>query len=79
MTIEPKDLGLGQSTAGSETLAGLDLSGTLADVNNRAMRFLEKLKIRAALDANEGNKARAAESLGVSYKTLLTKVKEYEL
>lgn len=79
MTIEPKDLGLGPSTAGSETLAGLDLSGTLADVNNRALRFLERLKIRAALDASEGNKARAAESLGVSYKTLLTKVKEYEL
>ncbi|HXD34409.1 MAG TPA: sigma-54 dependent transcriptional regulator [Pyrinomonadaceae bacterium] len=79
MTIEPKDLGLIAAAGATETLAGIDLSGSLADVNNRALRFLEKLKIRAALDESNGNKARAAEILGVSYKTLLTKVKEYEL
>ena len=32
-----------------------------------------------ALRAHEGNKTRAAETLGVSYKTLLTKIKDYEL
>lgn len=79
MTIEPRDLGLISSDAEADTLAGIDMAGTLADVSNRAVRFLERRKIRAALDACEGNKARAAESLGVSYKTLLTKVKEYEL
>src|SRR5436190_18998337 len=79
MTLEAKDLGLVPPGNAAETLAGLDLSGTLADVNNRAMRFLEKLKIREALEAQDGNKARAAETLGVSYKTLLTKVKEYDL
>ena len=79
MTLEAKDLGLVPPGNAAETLAGLDLSGTLADVNNRAMRFLEKLKIREALEAQDGNKARAAETLGVSYKTLLTKVKEYVL
>ena len=79
MILEPKDLGLTPPGAAAETLAGIDLSGTLADVNNRALRFLEKRKIREALDALDGNKARAAEILGVSYKTLLTKVKEYDL
>ena len=28
---------------------------------------------------HNGNKTRAAETLGVSYKTLLTKIKEYEM
>jgi len=32
-----------------------------------------------ALAANNGNKMQAAEELGVSYKTLLTKIKDYEL
>jgi DNA-binding NtrC family response regulator len=80
MTLEPKDLGLAPpGTGAAETLGGIDLSGTLADVNSRALRFLEKLKIREALTAHDGNKARAAETLGVSYKTLLTKIKDYDL
>jgi len=79
MNLEPRDLGLTPPDASTETLAGIDLSGTLSDVNNRALRFLERLKIRAALEQQDGNKVRAAEALGVSYKTLLTKVKEYEL
>jgi DNA-binding NtrC family response regulator len=79
MTLEPKDLGLTSPESVGETFSGLDLSGTLAEVNNRAQRFLERLKIRQVLNAQDGNKARAAEVLGVSYKTLLTKVKEYDL
>jgi DNA-binding NtrC family response regulator len=79
MTLEPKDLGLAPAGIVAETLGGLDLSGTLADVNNRAQRFLEKVKIKEALEAHDGNKGRAAETLGVSYKTLLTKIKDYEL
>jgi DNA-binding NtrC family response regulator len=80
MVLEPKDLGLTPpGTGAAETISGLDLSGTLADVNSRALRFLESLKIREALTTHEGNKARAAETLGVSYKTLLTKIKEYDL
>jgi DNA-binding NtrC family response regulator len=80
MTLEPKDLGLvppGASDAAP--LDGLDLSGTLSDVANRALRIVERRKIAEALKAHEGNKARAAESLGVSYKTLLTKLKDYDL
>ena len=37
------------------------------------------VKIREQLNAHDGNRTRAAESLGVSYKTLLNKIKEYEL
>ena len=37
------------------------------------------LVIMAALEANAGNKSRTAEDLGVSYKTLLNKIKDYSL
>src|SRR5713101_5713911 len=80
MTLEPKDLGLVvPGTKESDRLDGLDLSGTLSEVANRALRFAERRKISSALKENEGNKARTAEALGVSYKTLLTKLKDYDL
>src|SRR4051794_1407086 len=69
MQLEPHDLGLLPSTTDNESLPGFDLSGTLADVTNRALRVLERSKIRATLDAQQGNKAKTAEALGVSYKT----------
>jgi len=43
------------------------------------VRLVERQKIVEALTAHDGNKTRAAEALGVSYKTLLTKIKEYNL
>ena len=79
-TLEPRDLGLvTRSAPEPEALTGLDLSGTLAEVAERAVRFVERRKIAAALSAHDGNKTRAAEALGVSYKTLLTKIKDYDL
>jgi DNA-binding NtrC family response regulator len=80
--LTPADLGLGAGSrerADEERAAGLDLSGTLAEAAERAARLVERRKITAALRAHEGNKTRAAEELGVSYKTLLTKIKEYGL
>ena len=78
--LEPHDLGL---VAGDMEAAGgwnaLDMTGTLSEAAERAVRFIERRKIKAALATAEGNKTRAAEALGVSYKTLLTKIKEYEL
>jgi DNA-binding NtrC family response regulator len=56
-----------------------DLSGTLADVAGRATRTAERSKLRQALEITNWNKTKAAEMLDVSYKTLLSKVKEYEL
>ena len=80
MTLEPKDLGLGATADGeAPTLQHLDLTGTLSDVSHRALRLVEKKKIQCALDANDGSKSKTAEDLGVSYKTLLTKIKEYDL
>src|SRR5919205_1360230 len=80
--LTPADLGLARAAGGEkveEVAAGFDTSGTLAEAADRAVRSVERRKIADALRAAEGNKTRAAEALGVSYKTLLTKIKDYEL
>ena len=80
LTLQPADLGLGPTaTAESESLEELDLSGTLSEVAHRALRVVERKKILRALEANQGSKSKTAEDLGVSYKTLLNKIKEYAL
>ncbi|HEX8070410.1 MAG TPA: sigma-54 dependent transcriptional regulator [Pyrinomonadaceae bacterium] len=80
LTLEPHDLGLPQAESDAEEAgADFDLAGTLAEATERAVRRVERRKIADALAAHAGNKTRAAEALGVSYKTLLTKIKEYEL
>jgi len=80
LILEPADLGLGPSaTHESGSLEQLDLSGTLSEVAHRALRIVERRKIVRALEANHGNKSKTAEDLGVSYKTLLNKIKEYAL
>ncbi|HET6670812.1 MAG TPA: sigma-54 dependent transcriptional regulator [Pyrinomonadaceae bacterium] len=80
MQLEPRDLGLVEpGSEAAEQLQSLDMSGTLFEVTQRAIRSIERRKIAAALAANENNKARTAEDLGVSYKTLLTKLKDYDL
>jgi DNA-binding NtrC family response regulator len=56
-----------------------DLTGSLTDVSARATRAAERTKIKQALELSAWNKTQAAELLDVSYKTLLNKVKEYEL
>ncbi len=80
LTLEPSDLNLKkESKEVPETLDAIDLSGTLSDATARVVRFVERRKIADALRAHDNNKTRAAESLGVSYKTLLTKIKDYDL
>jgi len=80
MMIEPKDLGLqAPQTDGTDALKIFDLAGTLSEAAQRAVRLVERQKILDALTASNGNKMEAAESLAVSYKTLLTKIKDYDL
>jgi DNA-binding NtrC family response regulator len=77
-TLRPQDLGL-HFPDEPAAVTGLDLSGTLAEAAERATRWVEKRKISEALRTSGGNKTRAAELLAVSYKTLLTKIKDYDL
>ena len=80
LLLQPSDLGLGpRGTHEAESLAQIDLSGTLSEVAHRALHLVERKKIRDALEANLGNKSKTAEDLGVSYKTLLNKIKEYRV
>lgn len=60
-------------------LDGFDLRGSLAEVSARAQRLVERRKIDATLRECDFNKSRTAERLAVSYKTLLTRIKELEL
>ena len=80
LILEPRDLGLVSASIGDDkSLNDFDLSGTLSDVAHRALTVVERKKISAALATNSGNKSRTAEDLGISYKTLLNKIKEYGL
>ncbi len=56
--------------------AHFDLSGSLADATRRVTREVEKLKIESVLQEAAGSKGRAAELLQISYKMLLTKMKD---
>jgi DNA-binding NtrC family response regulator len=49
--------------------------GPLEEVSQRAVAHVERFKIQNALRETKWNKTRAAERLGVSYKTLLSKIR----
>jgi DNA-binding NtrC family response regulator len=74
------DLGLAPELRLAAAAAGdMDWSGTLSEVSGRALRSVERAKIEATLRDCKWNKAAAAQRLGVSYKTLLTKIHAYGL
>jgi DNA-binding NtrC family response regulator len=77
--LQPRDLGLFAGAVQDPKAFGFDLSGTLTDATDRAVKMIERQKIAEVLAQVDGNKTRAAEALDVSYKTLLTKIKEYGL
>jgi DNA-binding NtrC family response regulator len=79
MILTPADLGFSTSNDQVSSLHQLDLTGTLSDVAHRALSVVERKKISSTLQANQGNKSKTAEDLGISYKTLLNKLKEYAL
>jgi DNA-binding NtrC family response regulator len=67
---------------GEDALRGeiaLPVGASLKDVGRRALRLAEERAIRGALAESRGNKAEAARRLGISYKTLWSKLKEYEM
>lgn len=82
--IAPSDLNVGapsdhSNNGDSALLDGFDMRGTLTEVSSRAQRLVERQKIGATLKECGYNKSRASQLLGVSYKTLLTRIKELEL
>ena len=77
--LELRDLGLAADAESGASALNLNLSGSLSEATDRLVKLVERQKISEALAAHDGNKMQAAEALGVSYKTLLTKIKEQRL
>jgi two-component system response regulator AtoC len=73
----PVHLGLRMKPQGDLSLRDIPIEGTLQEVSESASRLVESRMIIKVLKETGGNKTRAAEILQVSYKTLLTKIKDY--
>lgn len=67
------------SLEGEKLSDKIDCDAPLHEVVESIVRSVEKTKIQKALIQTRGNKTKAAELLKVSYKTLLTKIKEYNI
>jgi DNA-binding NtrC family response regulator len=76
-TITPEHFLLNRQSVFESAKRSLPLEGTLEDVAKEASRIAETQRIGDVLKETRGNKSKAAEILHVSYKTLLTKIKEY--
>jgi DNA-binding NtrC family response regulator len=74
--ILPEHFILNRTVFSSENKAPV-MHETLETVAKDALRKAETQKIVSVLKETKGNKSKAAEILQVSYKTLLTKIKEY--
>jgi len=68
---------LNRQMALESSLRNLPADGTLEEVMKEATRIVETQRITKALKDTKGNKTKAAELLQVSYKTLLTKIRDY--
>ncbi len=74
------DLGLApQVRYLAPSASDVDWNGSLPEVSARALRSVERAKIEAMLRECKWNKSAAAQRLGISYKTLLTKIHTYGL
>jgi len=76
-SIMPEHLILNRDAAVEYSIRNLPVDGPLEKAVKEATAIVEKSRIALALAETRGNKSRAAELLSVSYKTLLTKIKEY--
>lgn len=77
-TIKPEHISLSPLTLDAG-MKGIPMEGTLEDATKAAVRAIETQRIIKALEETKGNKTKAADLLQVSYKTLLTKIKEYNI
>jgi len=75
--ITPEHFVLSKQSIFESAKRSLSKEGTLETVAKEASRIAETQRIVSALRETRGNKSKAAEILQVSYKTLLTKIKEY--
>jgi DNA-binding NtrC family response regulator len=83
-TIQPRHLNLSSVQQPMEIEApdpwlAFDFDGTLTDVTRRAAAEVERRKIEQVLRGSDQNRGRAAEILGITYKSLSAKMKEYRL
>jgi len=76
-SVMEEHITLNRQMTADAAVRNLPMTGALEDVSREAVRIVEKERISRALKETKGNKSRAAETLQVSYKTLLTKIKEY--
>jgi DNA-binding NtrC family response regulator len=74
--IAPEHISL-SPVQGGFPLEHVPMDGTLNETARGALKIAETERIRKALTNAGGNKTRAAKALKVSYKTLLTKIKDY--
>ncbi len=77
--ILPEHLGLKTRTEQNASIDAIPMEGTLQGVRDKAAQYVETKMIVKVLKKTGGNKSRAAEILQVSYKTLLTKIKDYAI
>jgi DNA-binding NtrC family response regulator len=82
-TLEPRHLQLSFASPEAEApvspWAQIDLSGSLADATRRIGAEVERIKLEMALKEAHDNKGRAAELLQISYKMLISKLREHRL
>lgn len=75
--IEADDLGLSPVSPDDSDLSQICFEGALQNVVSAVVRTVEKKMIGKVLKETGWNKSKAAVILQISYKTLLTKIKEY--
>ncbi len=77
--ITPEHISLTRTISAEDHFGNLPMHGTLENAAKKAVAIAETERITRALKETKGNKSRAAELLQVSYKTLLNKIKEYNI
>jgi two-component system response regulator HydG len=77
--IRLQDLGISESSIIDALAEQVPMDGPLHAAADAATRIAETRRIKQVLKQTGGNKTRASEILQVSYKTLLTKIKDYQL